>query len=80
MSGNSSKLCEKNFSKKKKKACKTKGKGDASTLYICRDCSKQTMNPGKICEPERIEPVFVCKKCGSPSVIKKGLCKPRAFE
>ena len=69
---------------KKKKACKVNSKSqlkqiDVLSLYVCKDCRKQSISAAAICRPKEVAPSFICKKCGSPSEKKKNLCKPKSL-
>ncbi|THB76501.1 MAG: hypothetical protein D3926_17580 [Desulfobacteraceae bacterium] len=74
-------ICEDKGSGKKKKACKVNSKSELKnanvlSLYVCKDCQKQSISAKAICKPKEVSPSFVCQKCGSPSKKKKNLCKP----
>ena len=66
------------ISSNKKELCATSK--EITSLYVCKDCNKQSVSAEGICRPKEVAPSYYCKTCGSSAGDESSLCKPKPIQ
>ena len=43
----------------------------------CKNCGKETEEPGHLCDPGEIKKAYVCDHCGTATTDPRHICKPK---